>query len=89
MTYDEFQQQISKTGLKLNEFADLVKMHPASIYSCAKKGGVPSHLAIIATLLAEMAERGIDYREIIGKIEITAKKPRGASIGGQKQDVNE
>ena len=87
MTYDEFQHLISKAGLKLQEFAELVKMNRASIYNCANNG-VPSHLAIIATLLAEMAERGIDYREIIEKIEITAKKPRGVGVGGPKQNTN-
>jgi hypothetical protein len=80
MTYDEFQQQIGKAGLKLNEFADLVKMHPASIYNFAKNG-VPSHVAIIVLLLGEMGERGIDYREVLSRTEITPKKARGAGIG--------
>jgi hypothetical protein len=81
MTYDEFQQQIGKAGLKLQEFADLVKMNRASIYNCAQKG-VPSHLAVIAVLLSEMAERGIDYREVLSKIDIAPKKPRGAGAAG-------
>lgn len=81
MTYDEFQQHIGKAGLQLREFADLVKMNRISIYNCAKKGEVPSHLAVIAALLGEMAERGIDYRDVLSKIEIAPKKPRGAGIG--------
>lgn len=79
MNYDEFQKHISKTGLKLQEFAELVKMSRSSIYNCAKNG-VPSHLAIIVVLLAEMADRGIDYQEVLSRIEITPKKPRGAGV---------
>jgi hypothetical protein len=81
MTYDEFQQQLGKAGLKLQEFAELVKMNRTSIYNCAKKGEVPSHLAVIAVLLREMAERGIDFREVLSTVEIAPKKPRGAGIG--------
>jgi len=81
MTYDEFQQHIGMAGLQLREFADLVKMNRISIYNCAKKGDVPSRLVVIAGLLGEMAERGIDYREVLLKIEIAPKKPRGAGFG--------
>jgi hypothetical protein len=88
MTYDEFQQQIGKAGLKLQEFADLLKMSRSSIYNCAKTG-VPSHLAVIALLVGEMAERGIDYREVLSRIDITPKKARGAGIGGFGRDKSE
>lgn len=84
MTYIEFQQLIEKAGLPLREFADLVKMNRKSIYNCAKKGEVPSHLAVIATLLNAMAAQGMDYREILSKLEITPKKPRG--IGFDKEE---
>lgn len=90
MTYDEFLRHIDKAGLKIHQFADLVKMNRVSIYNCAKKGEVPAHLAVIAALLGEMAERGIDYQEVLSKIDITPKKPRGAGIGkfgGNKTEV--
>lgn len=81
MTYDDFQQRLGKAGLKLQEFAELVKMNRTSIYNCAKKGEVPSHLAVIAVLIGEMAERGIDFRAVLSEIEIAPKKARGAGIG--------
>lgn len=89
MTYTEFQRQIGKAGLTIREFADLVKMNRISLSNYGKKGEVPSHLAVIAALLGEMAERKIDYREVLAKIDITPKKPRGAGIGkfgGDKHD---
>lgn len=63
-------------------------MNRISLSNYGKKGEVPSHLAVIAALLGEMAERKIDYREVISRIDITPKKPRGAGIGkfgGNKQ----
>jgi hypothetical protein len=88
MTYEEFQRQIGKAGLTIREFADMVKMNRISISNYGKKGEVPSHLAVIAALLGEMAERQIDYRDPISRIDILPKKPRGAGIGkfgGNKQ----
>lgn len=81
MNYDEFQQHIANAGTTLTEFADLVSMNTTSLYNYGKKGEVPSHLAVIALLLAEMEKRGIDYRELLSRIEIAPKKPRGAGIG--------
>jgi hypothetical protein len=89
MTYDEFQRQIGKAGLNIRQFAELVKMNRISVSNYGKKGLVPSHLAVIAALLGEMAERQINYQEILSKIDITPKKPRGAGkhgkFGGDKQ----
>lgn len=88
MTYVEFQRQIGKAGLTIRQFAELVKMNRISLSNYGKKGEVPSHLAVIAALLGEMAERKIDYREVLSKIDIAPKKPRGAGIGkfgGDKQ----
>jgi hypothetical protein len=90
MTYDEFQRQIGKAGLNIRQFAELVKMNRISVSNYGKKGQVPSHLAVIAVLLGEMAERQIDFRGALSKIDITPKKPRGAGVygkfGGDKQE---
>jgi len=83
MTYDEFSRQVGKAGLTIREFADLIKMNRVSLSNCARRGEVPSHLAVIATLLGEMAERKIDYRPLLSSVEIKRKKPRGAGVGGK------
>lgn len=89
MTYDEFQRQVGKAGLTIREFAELVKMNRISLSNCSKRGEVPSHLAVIAALLGEMAERRIDFRDVLSRIDISPKKPRGAgrpgTFGGSKQ----
>ncbi len=81
MTYEEFQRHIGKAGLTIRQFAELVKMNRISLSNYGKKGEVPSHLAVIAALLGEMAEREIAYREVLSKINIASKKPRGAGMG--------
>lgn len=89
MTYDEFQRQIGKAGLTIREFADLIKMHRNSVTNYASLGEVPSHLAVIATLLGALADKKVDFRSILDSIEIEPKKPRGSAgkgrFGGSKQ----
>lgn len=88
MNYDEFRRQIGKAGLTVHAFADLVKMNRVSL-SNYKQRDVPSHLAVIATLLGAMADGQTDFRAVLAGIEITPKKPRGGvaegHFGGSKQ----
>ncbi|MDD5319077.1 MAG: XRE family transcriptional regulator [Methylococcales bacterium] len=76
MTYDEFKRQVGKAGITTREFAKLVKLNPNSITNYAKKGIVPSHLAIIVTLMGEMAENKINFKETLENIGLDSKKPR-------------
>lgn len=88
MDYAIFLRQIQRAHLTLREFAELLKMNRVSLSNYAKKGIVPSHLGLIAILLAEMGKRNIDYRSILRHVAIVPKKPRGAGIGkfgGDKQ----
>lgn len=81
MNYEEFVRHVGKAGLRLNEFAGLVGMTPKSLSNYRKVDKVPGHLAMIAALLGEMAERGIDYREILSRIDISPKKSRETDTG--------
>lgn len=89
MTYDEFRRQLGKAGLTVKGFADLIKQSPNSISNHAKHGEVPPHLAIIAALMGDMAESGMDYRATLNRIQFEANKPRGGAtkgrFGGSKQ----
>ena len=93
MNYDEFRRQLGKAGLTVKGFAELIKQTPNSISNHATQGEVPPHLAIIAALMGEMAESGLDFRITLARIEFEASKPRGGAVkgkfGGNKQiDVN-
>lgn len=89
MTYDEFRRQLGKAGLTIKAFADLIKQTPNSITNYASHGEVPPHLAIVAALMGDMAEAGLDFRATLRRIEFEASKPRGGAgkgrFGGAKQ----
>ena len=91
MSYDDFIGELGKAGLSVRKFAELVGMRPNSVSNNAKRGVVPAHLAVIATLLAELGVRRVPIEPIFARLDLdkSGKKPRGASslgrFGGDKQ----
>lgn len=83
MTYDDFLGELNKAGLSVKRFADLIGMQPNSVSNNKKRGEVPIHLALIASLLAEMSVRHIDYEPIMARVRPVKKRPRGAAVGGR------
>ncbi len=79
MSYSEFRRQLGKAGLTIQDFADLVKMNSISV-SNYKHGVVPSHIAVIATLLGAMADGQTDFRAALAGVSLVAKRPRGAGF---------
>jgi len=69
MPYSEFQRLIGKAGLTIKEFAELLGMNPNSITNYHKVGVVPSHIAIIISLISSMKDQGIDFYEIFEKLK--------------------
>lgn len=90
MSYDDFITELGKAGLTVRGFADLVGMRANSVSNNAKRGEVPSHLAIIAALLAELRLNRIPIEPIFSRIDLNKKKPRGnassGKFGGDKQE---
>lgn len=64
MNYIEFKRQLGKAGLTNKAFAELVGINKNSV-SNFKTKGVPKNIAIIAILIAEMREVGMDFESII------------------------
>lgn len=83
MTYNEFCRQLGKAGLSIIEFANLIKMNHRSVSNYAATSKVPDHLAIIAALMGEMADGGLDFRKALGAIRVEFKKPRGGAAKGK------
>ena len=90
LPYNLFLAELGKAGLTVRAFADLIGMNRNSVSNYARIGEVPRHLAVIASLLAEMSVQGIAFQAVIARIALTPKKPRGAAkpgrFGGDKQD---
>jgi hypothetical protein len=82
LTYAEFLAELERAALNVREFAALVQMNPNSVSNYARKREVPTHLAVIAALLAELRSNGIDYQPVFARVQIAAKRPRGAAEPG-------
>lgn len=89
MIYVDFVAELGKAGLSVRAFAELLSMNPNSISNYASTGEVPSHLAFIAVLLAELNVHSIDYQHAIERVSPNRKKSRGRGklgrFGGDKQ----
>jgi hypothetical protein len=89
MTYDEFSRHLSKAGITAKEFANLLKKHPNSVTNNAKSGRIPNELGVIAALIGEMADRNIEFRTVISRLELLKRKTRGTAelgkFGGNPQ----
>ena len=69
MPYSEFQRLIGKAGLTIKEFAELLEMNPNSITNYHKVGVIPSHIAIIISLISSMKDKGLDFYEVFDKVK--------------------
>jgi len=89
MLYVDFLNVLGRAGLSVRAFAELVGMNPNSISNYARDGELPTHLALIAVLVAGVSELGGDYRRVMSKVELAPKKPRGGArrgrFGGDRQ----
>lgn len=72
MDYKEFRRHLGKASLTINEFSALINVRPNSISNYAKKSNVPEEYAVIAILVGEAADRGIDFRNLLARFGIRA-----------------
>ncbi|NTJ65887.1 XRE family transcriptional regulator [Agrobacterium rhizogenes] len=81
--YHDFITELNKAGLTVRRFAELMGMQPNSVSNYKKTGEIPMHLAVIASLLAELSSRNIDYSPVFDRLEPSRNKPRGAAKSGK------
>ena len=82
MTYEEFHTKLHRTDLTVHAFAGLIGMRANSVSKYSKKGEVPAHLVIIATLMVELSNRSIDIGSALKRLDIVRKRPCGAVRNG-------
>jgi hypothetical protein len=89
MSYAKFLSELERARLSIRAFAELVGMNPNSISNYARSGELPTHLALIAVLVAELHSQGLNFREVVAKVDVVPKKPRGGArpgrFGGDRQ----
>jgi hypothetical protein len=90
VTYVDFVAELDRAALTIRAFAGLVGMQPNSISNYASNGEVPTHLALIAALLAELKQNGISSDAPIARVGPLAKRARGRAkpgrFGGDPQE---
>lgn len=65
MLYAEFRRHLGKAGMTINDFAAYLGVRPTSVSNYSKSGAVPRNYAIIAILLGDTADRGINGPELL------------------------
>ena len=68
MPYEEFQRLIGKSGLSIKEFAALLDMNANSITNYKKNGKVTTKIAVIAVVISDMKDDGLDFYPIFERV---------------------
>ncbi len=87
MNYVEFKRNIGKAGLTMRGFGELIKANPNSITNLSNKNDIPKNLSIIAVLLGELVDKGIDYNNLFEKMDLEPQKARGRDTFSIKKGV--
>ena len=81
MVYAEFRRHLGKAGMTVNDFAAYLCIRPASVSNYSKLGSVPQAYAIIAILLGEAADRGVNIAQLLGKFGVAPRVlPTGSNV---------
>jgi len=79
--YGEFRRHLGKAGMTINDFAAYLGVRPASVSNYSKLGSVPRNYAIIAILLGDTADRGVNVRELLGGFGVFPQTvPTGSKV---------
>lgn len=81
MLYAEFRRHLGKAGMTINDFAAYLCIRPASVSNYSKSGSVPRAYAIIAVLLGEAADRGVNGAQLLRNFGIAPSAvPTGSNV---------
>jgi hypothetical protein len=85
MTFVEFKKTLLDADISLPKFSRLIKVSDKNLQAYKKKGEVPNTIAVIAKSFAEFHRLGVDYRELVESLDLTAKTKKG--VGFAKKTV--
>ena len=74
MRYDHFKQELMRAGLTVREFAEQIGVSATTVSNYATRPRVPTHFAVIVTLMAEMKENELDFRRPL--LPLARARPR-------------
>jgi len=85
LTFIEFKKMLLDAEISLPKFSKLIQVSEKNLQSYKKKGEVPNAIAVVATCFATMHGHEIDYRTLIGRLELKAKTKKGAGFAKKKK----
>ncbi|WP_029408684.1 hypothetical protein [Thiomicrorhabdus sp. Milos-T2] len=85
MTFIEFKKHLLDAEITLPKFSKLIKVSEKNIQSYKKKGEIPNPIAVIVVCFVEMKKAGLDYKEIIENLELTAKTKKGVGFANKSK----
>jgi hypothetical protein len=74
MKYEEFKQQVKRSGLTLKAFANLLGINPISISNFKARRDVPDQLGLIACFMAEYKEKKLDFMDVFDHAGLLEKE---------------
>jgi hypothetical protein len=75
LDYAEFRRHLGKAGLTVNVFATYLKVKPSSVSNYASQGEVPRNYALLAVLMGDAADRGVDFAAVLRRFDILPEMP--------------
>lgn len=87
MDYAQFTRLLTQANLSGRELARLLTLNENTIANYKRTGMIPSHLAVIVTLIGLLESAGIPYKQAIETLAIQPNRARGKKIeqrGGGK-----
>ncbi len=88
MTFIEFKKMLLDAELTLPKFSKLIKVSDKNIQSYKKKDEVPNAIAVCVTCFAHMHKMGIDYKEIVEKLELKPKRKKNSGFSKKSESSN-
>lgn len=89
MTFIEFKKHLLDADISLPKFSKLIKISEKNLQSYKKKGEVPNLIAVTVVCFVEMRKAGIDYKEIVEKLELKAKTKKGSGFAATKKKADD
>jgi hypothetical protein len=66
--------------MTVGEFADLLHVVPGTVSNYRKKGEVPHQYAVLAVLLGDSVDRGVDVRELLIRYRVPVTRVPGTNV---------
>lgn len=84
MTFIDFKKLLLDAEVTIPKFASLIKVSEKNVQAYKKKEEVPNSMAVIAACFAKLNQEGIDYKELIGELDL-AKKSKNSGFSKKKK----